>query len=118
MNNKEDSIKHKMEKAIALMNEVDTLIANAFYTTAVSRLYYSCFHVTKALLLTKDLIPKTHRGVDVLLHEHFVKVKEFDPVQASFFGKLMQEELMMIIVIIWLQRLMKLLLISNLQNLI
>lgn len=63
MNNKVDSIKNKMAKAIALMNEVDILIANAFYTTAVSRLYYSCFHVTKALLLTKDLIPKTHGGL-------------------------------------------------------
>lgn len=93
MSNKEDSIKNKMEKAIALMKEVDTLIANTFYTTAVSRLYYSCFHVTKALLLTKDLIPKTHRGVDILLHEHFVKVNEFDTEQASFFGKLMQERI-------------------------
>ncbi len=93
MNNKEDSIKNKMGKAIALMNEVDTLMQNAFYTTAVSRLYYSCFHVTKALLLTKDLIPKTHRGVDVLLHEHFVKVGEFDLEQASFFGMLMQERI-------------------------
>ena len=62
MNKKEDSIKNKIEKAVSLMNEVDILMENTFYTTAISRLYYSCFHVTKALLLTKDLIPKTHRG--------------------------------------------------------
>ena len=93
MNKKEDSIKNKIEKAVSLMNEVDILMENTFYTTAISRLYYSCFHVTKALLLTKNLIPKTHRGVDVLLHEHFVKVNEFDPEQASFFGTLMQERM-------------------------
>lgn len=93
MTNKEDAIKKKMEKAIALMNEVDVLLANSFYTTAVSRLYYSCFHATKALLLTKDLIPKTHRGVDVLLHEHFVKTNIFDKEQAKFFGELMQERI-------------------------
>lgn len=93
MTNKEDAIKKKMEKAIALMNEVDVLLANSFYTTAVSRLYYSCFHATKALLLTKDLIPKTHRGVDVLLHEHFVKTNIFDKEQARFFGELMQERI-------------------------
>ena len=64
-----------------------------FYITVINRLYYSCFHATKALLLTKDLIPKTHSGVVKLLHKHFVSEDAFDMTQAAFFSRLMQERI-------------------------
>jgi uncharacterized protein len=38
---------------------------------AVSRAYYAAFHYARALLLTKGLEPKTHRGVLALLAKHF-----------------------------------------------
>ncbi len=41
MNNKEASIKLKITKAKALMAEVDVLMSNKFYITAINRLYYS-----------------------------------------------------------------------------
>ena len=47
----------------------------------------------KALLLTRELIPKTHSGVVNLLHQHFVQSHEFDPIHASFFSRLMQERI-------------------------
>ncbi len=56
-------------------------------------MYYSCFHITKALLLTNDLIPKTHSGTINLLHQHFVQPGFFDFDQASFFSRLMQERI-------------------------
>jgi uncharacterized protein (UPF0332 family) len=37
----------------------------------VSRAYYAAFHAARALLLTKGLEPKTHRGVIALLNQHF-----------------------------------------------
>lgn len=60
MNPNQEIIQLKLAKAKQLFNEVNVLIDNSFYNTAINRLYYSCFHATKALLLTKDLIPKTH----------------------------------------------------------
>ena len=66
---------------------------NQFYITAINRLYYSCYHATRALLLTKDLIPKTHGGVVSQLHQHFVQNGSFDLNQASFFSRLMQERI-------------------------
>lgn len=86
-------IQLKMAKARQLLSEVDILLENSFYNTAINRLYYSCFHATKALLLTKDLIPKTHSGTVNLLHQHFVLNNEFLPSHASFFAKLMQERI-------------------------
>ena len=66
-------------------------MAHKFYDTLINRLYYACFHATKALLLTKDLIPKTHSGVVSLLHQHFLSNGLFEFSHASFFSRLMQE---------------------------
>lgn len=93
MTGKEQAIELKLKKARALMSEVDIQLQNHFYATAINRLYYSCFHATKALLLTKDLTPKTHSGIVTMLHQHFVLPDLFDKAHAAFFSKLMQERI-------------------------
>jgi uncharacterized protein (UPF0332 family) len=93
MSNKQASIQLKLAKARKLLEEVEVLMQHRFYITAINRLYYSCFHATKALLLTKDLVPKTHSGVISTLHQHFVQDGLFDFEQASFFSRLMQERI-------------------------
>ncbi len=91
MSRRDEAIKIKMEKSAAFMGEVDTLLQNKFYNTLINRLYYSCFHATKALLLTKDLVSKTHSGVVSLLNQKFVFENTFDKQHAAFFKKLMEE---------------------------
>jgi len=91
MTEKEEAITLKLKKADALMSEIPVLLQNKFYETAINRIYYSCFHATKALLLKKDLTTKTHSGVVSVLHEHFVQKNLFDKDQAAFFSKIMQE---------------------------
>lgn len=93
MTEMEKVIALKLKKARALLSEVDIQLQNHFYDTAINRLYYSCFHATKALLLTKDLTPKTHSGVVSMLHQHFVLKDSFDKGHAAFFSKLMQERI-------------------------
>lgn len=93
MSSKDDSIRLKMAKAKGLLAEADTLMQHKFYITVINRLYYSCFHAVKALLLTKDLVPKTHSGVITMLHKHFVQDNSFDAAHASFFSQLMQERI-------------------------
>ena len=86
-------IQLKLKKANALLNEADILYQNKFYATVINRLYYGCFHATKALLVTKNIFPKTHSGVIHQLHLHFVQPGNFDTGQASFFSRLMQERI-------------------------
>ena len=93
MNRKDESIRLKLLKSQSLLAEVAVLMTHEFYVSAISRLYYSCFHATKALLLTKDLLPKTHSGVINQLHQHFVLTGSFDANQATFFSRLMQERI-------------------------
>ncbi len=91
--NREQAIKLKLQKANALLGEAEVLMQNKFYATVINRLYYGCFHATKALLLTKDLTPKTHSGVINLLYLHFVQPGLFDMEQASFYSRLLQERM-------------------------
>jgi len=93
MNRKEEAIRLKLLKSKSLLEEVTVLMDHKFYVSSISRLYYSCFHATKALLLTKDLLPKTHSGVINQLHHHFVLPGLFDPSFATFFSRLMQERI-------------------------
>ena len=93
MSRKIEALKLELDKAKALLSEVDTLLENKFYNTAIHTLYYSCFHTTKALLLTKDLITKTHKGVATLLHQQFVLPGLFDKEKASFFNTLMDKRI-------------------------
>ena len=86
-------IQLKLKKAKGLLNESDILFQNRFYATVINRLYYSCFHATKALLVTKNIFPKTHSGVIHQLHLHFVQPGYFDTAHASFFSRLMQERI-------------------------
>ena len=90
MTDKELAIKLKVDKARALMNEVEILLENKFYNNAISRIYYSCYHVTRALLLTIDISPKTHSGLISSLHKYFVAQNLFDTHNAAFFASLMQ----------------------------
>jgi uncharacterized protein (UPF0332 family) len=87
------AIEPKLAKAKNLLAEVDVLVQHKFYMTAINRLYYRCCHVTKALLLTKDLISKSHSGTVSMLHQYFVQEGVFDFNQASFFSRLMQERI-------------------------
>ncbi len=93
MNRKEYAIQLKLSKAKSLLMEIEVLKENKFFTTLISRLYYSCFHATKALLLTKDLVPKTHKGVAIMLHEYFTFNGLFDSRKAAFFSQLMEERI-------------------------
>ncbi len=93
MTEKEEAIQLKLKKARSLLSEVAIQLQHHFYGTAINRLYYSCFHATKALLLTKDLVPKTHSGVVTMLHQHFVQTGLFEKSQAVFLSKLMNERI-------------------------
>lgn len=90
MTEKELAVKLKVDKAKALMDEVEILLENKFYNNAISRLYYSCYHATKALLPTIDMTSKTHSGLISSLQKYFVAQNKFDISHAAFFASLLQ----------------------------
>ena len=51
----------------------ECLLDNGFLRDAVSRAYYAAFHWARAVLLSKGIEPKSHRGVIQMFSLHFVK---------------------------------------------
>ncbi len=62
-----------MEKGERGLRAAQNLFQEGDYDFSASRAYYAMFHVTEALLLTKDLASSKHSGLLALLYEHFVK---------------------------------------------
>lgn len=56
-------------------------------------MYYGCYHAALALLLTKNLTSKTHKGAKSELSKHFVLKGIFDSKQAKFYSNLLQERM-------------------------
>ena len=93
MERKLEAIKLHLLKAYQLLEDVDVLLENTRYTSIISRLYYACFHAASALLLSKELTSKTHKGLQVLLQKHFVVEGVLDFSQAKFFARLFEERM-------------------------
>lgn len=69
-----------MDEAELLIKEAESklmsakiLHENGRYSDAISRAYYSMHYVALALLTTKNIYPKTHKGVIAQLGLEFVK---------------------------------------------
>lgn len=93
MNDRLLSIQLKLSKAKILLSEAQILVENKGYNSVISRLYYACYHATCALLLTRELLSKTHKGLSVLLNKEFVLNGSFDTEKSAFFARLMQERM-------------------------
>lgn len=71
--NKKDLVSYRFERAKETLLEVDVLINNKLWNTAINRLYYACYYAATALLLEKEVQTTTHAGVRQMLGLHFIK---------------------------------------------
>lgn len=58
------------------------------YNDAISRAYYAAYHWTRAVLYTKGLESRTHRGAHQLLVLHFVRAGLLSETAATLLGQL------------------------------
>lgn len=64
---------YRIERAREALDEAAILLEKGHTNTFVNRLYYACFYVVSAMLLTKGLSSAKHSGVRGLFHQNFVK---------------------------------------------
>ena len=67
-----DEIKENVNAARNEFDAVRLLHENGFYRTAIARLYYVCFYYIRAILLSKEMVFRSHRSVIAKFGEHFV----------------------------------------------
>ncbi len=70
---REDLIAYRLNRATETLSEIEILVNNGLWNTAINRLYYACYYAASALLLANDIKASTHSGVRQMLGLHFVK---------------------------------------------
>lgn len=87
-----ESLKRQIEQYLSSADEnikaSEKLINEGFYRIAISRIYYAFLDAANALLLTKDLRPKSHGGTISLFGKYFVKTGIIDPAYGKRFTKI------------------------------
>jgi uncharacterized protein (UPF0332 family) len=68
-----DRIALFLKKANQKLQTSKKLYDDEEYEDAISRAYYAMYHAARALLLTKNIEPKTHKGVLTSLGQFFIK---------------------------------------------
>src|SRR6266487_6632867 len=82
---RKDIIKYRIRKARETFNEVEVLIENEFWNTAVNRIYYACFYAVTALLIKNGLNTQTHAGTRQMFGLHFVKTAIIAKESGNFY---------------------------------
>ena len=62
-----------LNQAVEEFEAANLLFEEKYFREAVSRAYYSMFHASQALLVIKEVYPKSHKGVIQKFGEEFVK---------------------------------------------
>jgi uncharacterized protein (UPF0332 family) len=84
INKKSEYIKYRFRRAQESFDEALIMIDNKKWNTAISRLYYSCYYATIALLLKYNIEARSHSGVRTKFSDTFIKTRKID----IKFGKL------------------------------
>lgn len=78
----------EMKRGDECIRAANHLVDGHFFNDAVSRAYYAAYHYARALLLTKELEPKSHRGLIQMIGLHFVKTGLLSDTDANHLGHL------------------------------
>ena len=63
---------YRKEKAHATLREAEDMIETKHWNLAIQRMYYACFYMASALLMSAGLKSQTHNGVVGQLGMHYV----------------------------------------------
>jgi uncharacterized protein (UPF0332 family) len=88
MNNteREELVEYRLAKAFTNIKEVDILVENHLWSTALNRIYYSCYYAVTALMVKNQFNPQTHGGVRKLFGLHFIKTGIIPNELGKFFS--------------------------------
>lgn len=86
--NKRINLQLLLEEADRAMADARLLFQASSFKGAVSRAYYSALNHARALLLSEGIEPKSHGGVQSMIHRTFVRAERLDPASARILQQL------------------------------
>jgi len=90
---REELILYRISRILHTLQEVDILIENQLWSTAINRLYYACYYAVIALLLKNNLNPQTHAGVRQMFGLHFIKTGIISSDLGKFYSDIFDKRL-------------------------
>ncbi|MBC7568489.1 MAG: HEPN domain-containing protein [Spirosoma sp.] len=85
---KDDLVTYRIERAFDTLSAAKTLADSGYWNAVANRLYYACFYAVLALLAKNDMDTYTHKGVKIMLSQHFIKSGLIDVVWSKLYQKL------------------------------
>lgn len=78
----------ELEKAQAIMAQIEALKNLGYWDNVANRLYYAIFHAVSALLIHDGHSVNTHKGVVVVFGQHYVRTGVFDIEDGRLYSQL------------------------------
>lgn len=90
---RKELVLYRLTKAQETLKEIDLLIDNQLWNTAVNRLYYACYYAVIALLIHKGIKAQTHAGVRQMFGLHIIKQGLIEKELGRFFSDIFDKRL-------------------------
>lgn len=88
--NKRKNIAAETARGDDSLESAQILLAAGKLADAVSRAYYGAFHYARAMLIAVGEEPRTHGGLERLLHRDVVRTGALSPDVAKLFSRLLK----------------------------
>src|SRR5436309_8406090 len=81
-------VQYKLGRAKKSLQISENLLRDEFYEDAINRIYYAVYYAVSALLYTRKLYPKTHRGMKSLFNKEFIQTGLIDKSHEDFYSRI------------------------------
>ncbi|OFX24795.1 MAG: hypothetical protein A2033_03965 [Bacteroidetes bacterium GWA2_31_9] len=89
----DDYINYRINRANETILEVEVLIKNKFWNTAINRMYYACFYAIGALLVKNKIETSSHSGSRQKFGQLFVQTEKISKELAKCYTELFEKRL-------------------------
>ena len=85
---RDELVIYRIAKSRNTFGEIELLIDNMLWNTAVNRLYYACYYAVIALLIDSKIETLTHAGARQMFGHHFIKTGIIEKELRKFYSRL------------------------------
>lgn len=78
--------KYRLKKANETLQEIEILIQNKLWNTAINRMYYASYYAVSALLIIESIQAQTHSGTRQMFGLHYIKTGIIDKELGKFYS--------------------------------
>lgn len=86
-------VAYRKEKAYATLREAEDMVSTQHWNLAMQRMYYACFYMASALLLSAGFKAQTHAGVMGQLGMNYVAKGLLTKEEGRLYSRLLQNRI-------------------------